>query len=530
MASYQEDDQPASSSSVPDDPEGFWLAKLAPELLHLVALSGWLLFEDVTALSKTSRTLKNIFVDDDYARDIHYALLGAEGSVWDRRWRSARYAVRRRWFAYIPSYAKENLSEFLSADKQKELEESIWSVVVDSVAMNRAVRETVLEDEDELRGWESLLLAALSLPRASGWDEPLSYAHMYDNEYEIDDVHDEHNSEDSTYLIHIAAETGSERVVDWLLERCDLLEVENSRSMTPLTAACAAGKVGMARKLVERGARNWADAGLVAAASRGHVDVARMLLDSKPLDVNPNAEDLNGISALCCAIRFRRVDSEGEELLDWNGYSMRVDLVKELVKRGADVNKLSMDPFDVEKSPLEWACQNGHLEIVKVLMDAGAGAEVGKNEEEGVWVNGLMAAAWGGHEHVVRLLLNMGVGANVVGEGEDGDMYGDTVMDKALCLATRSECDRTRAAVVCLLAGAGADVNKAGDDRKTPLIRACESGSKDTVRVLLELGADVGIVDGNGQSALDAVARNVHSYGRDIGDGIIGMLKEWEEK
>ncbi len=78
--------------------QGVGLVEMAPELVHKVALSGWLTFEDVTALSQTCRRMKNIFVDDAYGRDIHYALKGVLENVRAKRWRSARFAVRRKWF------------------------------------------------------------------------------------------------------------------------------------------------------------------------------------------------------------------------------------------------------------------------------------------------------------------------------------------------------------------------------------------------------------------------------------------------
>ena len=40
--------------------EGVWLVELATEVMHKVALSGWLEFEDVEALSKTCKRMKNI--------------------------------------------------------------------------------------------------------------------------------------------------------------------------------------------------------------------------------------------------------------------------------------------------------------------------------------------------------------------------------------------------------------------------------------------------------------------------------------
>lgn len=49
-----------------------------------------------------------------------------------------------------------------------------------------------------------------------------------------------------------------------------------------------------------------------------------------------------------------------------------LDLVKELVSLGADVNALSPNGF----TPLHRAAQNGHHEIVKILLEHGANPEI----------------------------------------------------------------------------------------------------------------------------------------------------------
>merc|ERR1711991_943411 len=109
------------------------LVGMATEVLHKVALSGWLEFVDV-----------------DYGRDIHYALNGVMYNVRGKRWRSARFAVRRKWFV-------EGVEE-----------ESVWREVASVVV---GAWKIELENEEELGGWEDVMLATLSLPRASGWEE-----------------------------------------------------------------------------------------------------------------------------------------------------------------------------------------------------------------------------------------------------------------------------------------------------------------------------------------------------------------------
>ena len=100
--------------------EDVLLVELATELVHKVALSGWLEFEDVKALAMTCKRMKSIFVDDDYGRDIHYALKGVVENVRGKRWRSARFAVKRKWFV-----------------DWREKEESVWREVAKTVLAER---------------------------------------------------------------------------------------------------------------------------------------------------------------------------------------------------------------------------------------------------------------------------------------------------------------------------------------------------------------------------------------------------------
>ena len=425
------------------------LVALAPELMHKVALSGYLSFNDVAALSQTCRRMNNIFVDDDYGRDIHYALKGVRENMEARRWRSARFAVGRGWFVGGG--------------------ERVWKEVA-SVVVGKGKIE--LANEEELVGWENVMLAALALSgtrdRAEMWS--------------CDDEH----GEKETSLFHVAANVGSERMVDWVLERGGDLEGRDSIDATPLWQACAGGCLAMVRKLVESGADVMAKSRghrsvLSAASSRGHADVVAFLLGLGVVDVA--AEGFGVSSSLYGACT--------------GNYS---EVAKLLIEAGADVDVKGKDVFGL----MYRACARGYVEIVRLMVDAGAWSGVAK---DGVrWANVLVPAAGKGHIDVIRVLLDVGV--NVDGL----DQVGDT----ALCRASRFGC----VDVVRVLVGeGGADVNQAGWMWKTPLILACEHGEEDMVRVLLELGANT-VDEGGSETALDVARRK----GR---DGIVRVLEEW---
>ena len=346
--------------------------------------------------------------------------------------------------------------------------ESVWREVA-RVAVEYDGIE--LANEEELGGWESVMLAALSVPGASGWDEMWSY----DGEY----------GERKTSLLHLASRLGSERVVDWVMERGGDLEWRDSDGVTPLWHACASGRLGMVRKLVESGAdvttkNSFSVSVLTAASWEGHADVVAYVLGLGVLDVAAEGTGLS--SSLHCACEKNHPE-----------------VVKLLVEGGADVDVEGRD----EHGALFTACETGKSEVVRLLVESGAWSGLAKDGE--VWMEGLMTAAAGGHAGVVRVLLNAGMDVDSV----------DEIGNTALCRASRLG----RVDVVRVLVDeGGADVNRTGRGGGTPLMKACVTGKEDLVRMLLEAGADVGVRDSGGETALDIARRRGW-------DGLVAVLE-----
>ena len=526
--------------------EGVGLVELAPELMHKVALSGWLTFNDVAALSQTCRRMKSIFVDDDYGRGIHHAMKGVLHNVRAKRWKAARFAVKRKWFV----------------DCWIEKEESVWREVAKTVLADRTF---ALQPEEELAGWESVMLAALSLPGASGWAEGWWVERMWFRSEKRGTM---------VFLLHVAAALGRERIVGWLLEKGAYLEARDDEYKTPLLVACESGCLGMVKKLVEIGADVTAKGGcrsvLAAASYGGHADVVAYLLGLGVLDVA--AEGFGRWSSLRAA--YERNHPEVVKLLVEGGADLEgrdgkdntpllvacssgmLGVVRTLVECGADVDVMAGDTY--ARTPLYLACKGNYPEMVKVLIEGGAdvdvegrcwygplfiaccggfteivrllvdaGASSGVRKDGGVWSNGLGFAAEKGHVGVVQVLLDAGAGAGVDSVDWKGNTplchasrnahvdvvrvlvcEGGADVDKAgqggktpLFLATQLGLVDVMRVLVC---EGGADVDKAAEGGKTPLMMACGNGMEDMVRVLLELGADVGISDDSGETALDA--------------------------
>ena len=307
--------------------ESVGLVNMAPEVMHLVALSGWLGVRDVAALSQTCRRMADILVWDGYGKDLHVALKGVVANVRGKRWKSAQYAMRRRWFV----------------EGEEGEEEILWRKVAETVAVVSA-EKIVLKDEEELSGWEDVLLAALSLEEAGGWLEGW-------------DVEDDGKSRVS--LLHIVASVGSERMVDWVVERGGDCEARDMNGATPLAVACTSGNLGVVEKLVEASAdvmvKDYGSESLLhAACENGNLEVVRYLLGLGVFDVEER--DSWGNSPLGIACLYEKVD-----------------MVRLMVEEGgAKVNGTGGDWW----TPLIVACREGSVNVVRVLLELGADAGI----------------------------------------------------------------------------------------------------------------------------------------------------------
>ena len=143
-----------------------------------------------------------------------------------------------------------------------------------------------------------------------------------------------------------------------------------------------------------------------------------------------------------------------------------VDIVKLLVKNGADVNKENKDG----NTPLIKACKKENKNIVKLLIEYGADV----NKE---------------NKNIVKLLIEYG--ADVNKENKDGNtplIY---------------SCNHYYKDIAELLIENGADVNKENKDGDTPLIKACEKKyNGNIVKLLIENGADVNKENKDGNTPL----------------------------
>uniref|UniRef100_A0A3B4UT03 Kinase D-interacting substrate 220b n=1 Tax=Seriola dumerili TaxID=41447 RepID=A0A3B4UT03_SERDU len=181
--------------------------------------------------------------------------------------------------------------------------------------------------------------------------------------------------------------------------------------------------------------------------------------------------------------RFKEVDGRsdnGQTPLMLAAEQGSLEIVQELIRRGADVNLDDVDCW----SALISAAKEGHVEVVKELLENSAYIE---HRDMGGWT-ALMWAAYKGRVEVTELLLEHGANPNTTGQYS---VY------PIIWAAGRGHAD-----IVKLLLQNGAKVNCSDKYGTTPLIWASRKGHFDCVMHLLENGADVDQEGANSMTAL----------------------------
>jgi ankyrin repeat protein len=236
------------------------------------------------------------------------------------------------------------------------------------------------------------------------------------------------------------------------------------------------------------------------------------------------------------------VAPDGSTPLMWAVYNVDHEMARALLKRGAKANVINR----LGDSAIAEAVKVGDVELVRMLLDAGANPDSANQDGEtalmlaanvgslpiaqlliqrGAKVNAvetfrgqtaLMWAAAENHPDVAGLLIKHHADVNVHARYDDWPrqmtsepraQFRQTGGLTALLYATRSGCYRCAVALI----KAHADVNQPNPDGVTPLINAIDNRNYDLAMFLLDKGANPGVWDMSGRTAL-YVAVDMHSF------------------
>jgi ankyrin repeat protein len=284
--------------------------------------------------------------------------------------------------------------------------------------------------------------------------------------------------------------------------------VEDSRHFLALMRAAKHGDAALARALVAAGAKLEAKTrfeewpALLVAASEGHEEVVRLLLDA---GANVNALKGRALSAAAGSGNPRVVEilvaggidvkPEGKDALLTAVEAGSASVARALLAAGVDPNAKN----DYRESALIVAARKGHAEVVDLLL--GAKAKIDARSEG---YTALHWAALEGHAAVASRLVAAGLGPDIKGALARAVAAGDLdgvrealaagetvdVADKAakwtplLWAAALGYAEIARA-----LLGAGANPTARGNFPFTPLQAAARNGHSEIVAALIDAGA-----------------------------------------
>jgi ankyrin repeat protein len=172
---------------------------------------------------------------------------------------------------------------------------------------------------------------------------------------------------------------------------------------------------------------------------------------------------------------------------------MLVEVGASLDGLGRPINQLSAHARWLYDAPLALAARYGNIEVVLYLLEQGAEVDIRKDGG----MTPLHHAVLYRQLEAARLLVAAGADVNLSYPPPDF-----TPLLVALALAYKEEYREHTAAVVRLLAEAGADPNISSADGWSPLIAAVRTGNLELVSLLLSIGADVHHHDRAGNGAL----------------------------
>jgi uncharacterized protein len=323
----------------------------------------------------------------------------------------------------------------------------------------------------------------------------------------------------------LASTNGNAVIVALLLEAGADANATMKGAETALMLAARSGNAEAVKALLTRGARIEArerrgQTALMWAAAEGHTAVVRALIEAGA-DLKATVE--SGFTPFFFAVR--------------QGH---LDVVRAFLTAGIDVNAMLPSSGAARSvSPLVLAVQNGHFDLALALVDAGANPNDVRTGFAPLhlisWVrrpdnsdisdpappvgSGRLSSL-----QFVREIVKRGANVNVrAPEGAPRQPNTSSKVETSGATPFLFAADRSDLQLMRLLLELGADPLLANSNNTTPLMAAAgvgtgepaeeageESEALEAVNMLLDLGADINAVNGDGETVMHGAAHNIY--------------------
>lgn len=377
-----------------------------------------------------------------------------------------------------------------------------------------------------MKSFSGILVLAVCGTLAYAADSPVADAAQNRDIASVDRLLKQHASAnsaqaDGTTALHWAAHWNDADMVALLVKSGADAKAVNRYGTTPLSEAAMTGNPSIIEQLLKAGAdpntRTTADGEtvLMTAARAGNAEVVRVLID--------HGADLNAKEAY-----------RGQTALMWAAAEHHPEIVKLLLEHGADWKvQSSFRETKIPKlstassiSPISrggltaflFAAREGDIETAKVMLDHGV--DINQTDVDGT--SGLVISILNKKYTFAKYLLDRGADPNVTDVKGRAALYAviDMHNEDWSALPMRKELDRLPAMdLIKAIIAKGANVNAklthnlpgrsgmdygdvALDEGSTPFMRAARSGDAETMRVLLQAGADPKLKTKDGNDAL----------------------------